>query len=263
MPSARAFVFAFLLFSYAAFAQTANTVFGAGYSVPVPIKVAPGQIVNLYVQGIGANLTQRVAAGSLPLPTILAGISVQLKQAYQPQSVAVPLLAVRPVLTCLNGTSASSGCGHLTVVTVQIPFELVVGPPCGTPVCDPAPGPSPQLVVSENGVAGGAIDVSPVADQVHVANVCDVDTSSPLGCPSTPVITHADGTLVSMDHPAVAGEEVVIWAFGLGMTKPAVPTGQATPSPGPSQFARCTSTINRMRDHQGGCLQKRRPAQHL
>ena len=85
--------------------------------------------------------------------------------------------------------------------------------------------------VDEN--AGGAIDLNPVADQVHVANLCDIDTAASPGACSTPLITHADGTLVSMSSPAKTGEEIVIWALGLGATQPAVPTGQATPSPAP------------------------------
>src|SRR5437879_3707163 len=75
-----------LLFSSAGFGQTSNTVFGAGYSLPVPINAAPGQILNLFVQGIGAGVTQRAAATSLPLPTVLAGISVRLTQSVAPES---------------------------------------------------------------------------------------------------------------------------------------------------------------------------------
>lgn len=217
-----------VLFSMAAFGQTGNTVLGAAYSFPAPINAAPGQILNLLVQGVGATLTQPVAATNLPLPAVLAGISVQVKQAFTPQSITVPLIAVRPVSTCLNGTPA---CGHYVVLTVEMPFELVPNLPCGP--CDPPPVPNAQLVVSENGLAGGAIDVSPVADQVHVADLCDIDTGAPPACGSTPLITHADGSLISVSSPARPGEEVVIYALGLGATKPTVPTGQATPSPAP------------------------------
>src|SRR5580692_5399316 len=147
------FVSLFLLPS-AGFGQLGNTVFGAGYSAPVPITVAPGQIINLFVQGVGASLTGRVAATTLPLPTVLAGISVQMTQFATPQSVAVPLLAVRPLSTCLNGGLATATCGHYTVLTAEMPFELVPNQPCGP--CDPPPVPNPQLVVSENGLAGGA-----------------------------------------------------------------------------------------------------------
>ena len=208
-----------LLLSSSGFGQTANTVFGSAYSLPAPINVAPGQILNLLVQGVGATLNQRIAAIGLPLPTILANISVQLTQSAAPQSVAVPLLAVRPVSTCVNGTSIGSNtCGGYTVVTVQIPYELVSNCQSATQLCPSSATPfvnSAQLVVSDNGVPGGAISVNPLADQIHIANLCDIDTSAPLACSSTPLITHADGSLVSVSSPASSGEEIVIYALAV------------------------------------------------
>lgn len=227
----------FLLFSAVGFAQTANTVFGAGYSLPIPISAAPGQILNLFVQGVGANLTQKVAATTLPLPTVLAGISVQLAQTFAPQSVPAPLLAVRPVSTCINGPVQSGGtCARYTAVTVQIPYELVPNCQAGLQLCpSAAPGPpnAAQLIVSEDGTPGGAIDLNPIADHVHVGNLCDIDISSSPSCAAAPLITHTDGSLISAANPAKPGEEVVMYALGLGATKPVVPTGQATPSPAP------------------------------
>src|SRR5262249_61091697 len=66
------------------FGQTANTVVGAGYTLPTPITVAPGQVITLFVQGVGNNLTRPVQADRLPLPTTLAGISVSMPQVYSP-----------------------------------------------------------------------------------------------------------------------------------------------------------------------------------
>jgi hypothetical protein len=226
-----------LLLSFPVFCQTSNTIFGAGYTAPAPINAAPGQILNLFVQGVGANLSSRVTAGGLPLPTVLAGISVQLTQTYSPQSVPVPLLAVRPVSTCPGGSLGSAPCGRFAEITVQIPYELVPVCQWGIQICpvtaSPALSNSAQLIVSENGVAGGAIQINPVADQVHIANLCDIDMSGSAACASTPLITHADGSLISASNPAKLGEQVVIYALGLGATKPAAGTGQAGPSPAP------------------------------
>src|SRR5579884_3962464 len=83
--------------------QTGNSVVGSGYSLPAPISAAPGQILNLMVAGVGAGLSGRVAAHSLPLPYQLADISVQMTQTQSPKSVAVPILAVQPVSTCSGG----------------------------------------------------------------------------------------------------------------------------------------------------------------
>lgn len=232
LPICTRFVGYFLLFSSTAFAQTGNTVFGAGYSLPVPVNAAPGQILTLFVQGVGANLPQRVSATNLPLPTVLAGISVRLTQIFAPQSVAVPLLVVRPIFTCLEGL-ADGTCSHYTAVTVQIPYELAPNCQSSIQVCPSAISNAAQLTVSENGIPGGAIDLNPVADEVHLGNLCDVETSNSLTCPSTPLITHADGTLISMASPAEGGEEIVLWALGLGATTPSVATGEATPQPAP------------------------------
>jgi hypothetical protein len=223
-----------LILAAIAFAQTSNTVVGTGYSWPVPVNAAPGQILNLYVHGVGSTLTQRVAASGLPLPTQLAGISVTLTQTRPSQSVAVPIVAVRPMSTCISPGATNNACGHFAVVTVQIPFELV-------PSCQPAfqacpetpPGlvNATQLVVSENGTAGGAIDLNPKPDQIHIVNACDVNMWTSNGCAGVPTITHADGSLVWQNSPAHPGEEIVIYAFGLGATKPSASTGAASPAP--------------------------------
>jgi len=211
----------------AAFAQTANTVFGSTYSLPAGLDAAPGQILNLLVAGIAANLTARVAATSLPLPNMLAGISVQMTQSFSPQSVPAPILAVRPVSTCLGVPLGSVPCGHYAVVTVQIPYEVV--PTC--PFCEAAVSNVAHLVVSENGVPGGMVTLTPDFDQVHVANACDLDTAATFPCGSKPMVTHPDGSLVTAQSPAHVGEEIVIYALGLGRTTPMAQTGQASPSP--------------------------------
>jgi uncharacterized protein (TIGR03437 family) len=203
-------------------AQPSNTVFGSGYSAPTPIAAAPGQILNLLVEGIGSKLAKRVTASGTPLPTVLEGISVSLQQALGTRSVAVPILAVRPMSTCSN--AATSGCGSYTAVTIQVPYELVANQPSTAPVGNVA-----QFIVSENGVPGGAVDVNPLPYQVHVLNTCDINTGLPAACNPSPVVTHADGSLVSATSPARTGEELVMYTFGLGATTPAVPTGTAPP----------------------------------
>ena len=46
-----------------------------------------------------------------------------------------------------------------------------------------------------------------------------------------PMVTHADGSLVTAASPAMVGEEIVIYALGLGTTNPAAQAGQAAPAP--------------------------------
>jgi uncharacterized protein (TIGR03437 family) len=196
----------FLLLTRYSPSQTSNVVFGSGNFPPVPVFGAPGSVVDLFVQGIGSQLAGPAAATNFPLPTALAGISVSLNQAIGPQPIQLPILAVRPISTCLNPRPS---CGSYVEVTVQIPFELYT---------DGGTRPPAQafLTVSENGVAGGAIELGAQASRVHVL-----------------VISRADGSLINFDHPVKSGEELVMYAFGLGLTTPAVLTGQATPDSAP------------------------------
>lgn len=203
---------AILLFGSPLLAQTGNTPFWAGYDLPAPIYVAPGSVINLFVQGVASTLTGPVAATSFPLPFSLAGISVALNQVVGlsggPSSVAVPVLAVRPISTCFTPPEygAAATCRSYAAITVQIPFEIQTK----------NGGILSWLVVSENGVGGGAIEIDPYLDQVHAL-----------------AITHADGTAVDRLHPAGSGEVLVMWALGMGATTPSVASGQATPLPAP------------------------------
>jgi uncharacterized protein (TIGR03437 family) len=228
------FILAFVLLPV--FAQT-NTVVGAGYSAPVPVNVAPGQVITLFVDGIGASLTQTVRAPSGALPLTLAGISATLKQGSS--NTPVPLLSVQPVPTCSPVLSQGS-CGMITGVTVQIPFELqTLCPLCARPQL-----PAPQLIVIENGHTGTAVDLTPLADQIHILTSCDLLLPTAVarvnltGLPCAPMITHGDGSLVSATKPAKAGEELVAYAVGLGLTNPFVATGKpaATSSPTAETF---------------------------
>src|SRR5258708_4327401 len=83
--------------SVTVFSQTIAVV-GGGYRSPTPISVAPGQVITVFVEGVGATLSQPVRAQGSPLPKNLAGISATLKQIGS--EVAVPLLAVQPI--CLS-----------------------------------------------------------------------------------------------------------------------------------------------------------------
>ena len=208
------------------------TLSGTGYSDPSIIRVAPGQITTLFVTGMKTVLSQPVKATVMPLPTILVGISVTLNQIGS-QPTPVPLLSIQQVSVCSNGGTSPPGSTLtadclITAITVEIPFELFsIPPPPLTLVV------APELVVSENGNVSKAFRVVPVSDNVHAINTCDVfpapNVTSAGLC--VPLVTHADGTLVTADTPAQPGEEVVIWAFGLGTTTPTPKTGQASPTP--------------------------------
>jgi uncharacterized protein (TIGR03437 family) len=173
--------------------------------------VAPGQLITVFLAG---NAQGDISA------TV--------------QDLAAPVLEVRPG----SGCASASLCSGLTAVTIQIPYEL--NPGCGfiNPVCNVVL--LTQLIVTINGVAGAPVDLTPLPDQVHILTACDTvlpggGGTAPLGgLPCAPLVTHADGSLVTSGSPAQGGEEVVAYAVGLGLTTPAVKTGQPAPTATPA-----------------------------
>ena len=224
------------------------TLTGSGYTSPTTIRVSPGQVTTLFVSGLNTVLTKPQRATSLPLPNSLAGISVTINQSSLQQSVAVPLLAVEQLNTCgiappapppsppSTPSTVPPEC-LLTAITLQIPYELT---PLPTGAGDSAKASTTEIVVTANGVASRAFSVLTITDTLHVLSTCDTfppkGDGSPItvngGCSS--VVAHADGTLVTAVAPGKAGEVLVIYAYGLGQTTPAVKTGSATPTPAPT-----------------------------
>jgi len=177
-----------------------------GYLYP-SITVAPGQLITVFLAGN--------AQGDI-------GATVQ--------GLLAPVLAVRPG----SGCASASICSGLTAITIQIPYEMNLG--CN--YCDLVL--LTQLIVTVNGVAGPPIDLMPWPDQVHILTACDTvlptgsGTAPVGGLPCAPLVTHADGSLVTAGSPARGGEEVVAYAVGLGLTTPAVKTGQPAPTATPA-----------------------------
>ena len=207
----------------------AQTLAGSGYTVPAPVSVAPGQIATFYVPGVELALVD-TPPGTPPTVTLQQnGVNTK-----------APIQSIRVVSQCPDVTAIQvSTCGSLTAVTVQIPYELV--PYC--PLCArPVSATPPLLTISRNGQALTSIELNPLADEVHVLTACDIALGSPgpqqpnlTGLPCSPLVTHANGSLVSAGNPANAGEPLTIWAFGLGQTTPAGVTGQVATSAATAQ----------------------------
>jgi uncharacterized protein (TIGR03437 family) len=207
-------------------ADAEASVVAVGYKLSTPAFVAPGQIITFFVHGIGAGLTAPVRAAGTPLPMSLAGISAMLLQ-YNP-ALPVPILAVEPIPTC--GDRIQSGCGTYTAITVQIPFEMQAW---GPGVITGQPPLGAQIVLSENGAVVTTFALIPVIDQIHLVPSCDVlFVRRDLTCSS--IAAHADGSLITVDSPAKAGEEIVLYGLGLGYTNPPVKTSEAPGSATPT-----------------------------
>ena len=209
-------------------ATATATIVGAGYSAPSPsIKAAPGQVLSLIVSGFEYRLQSPVIATSLPLPATLAGFSVTVNQGGPQNSFVAPLFGVEQS-PCVSPTGGS--CPAITILSVQIPFEVI-------PDCLRCARPSifGYVVVSDRGVDSTSMHLSVPGDNIHLVDPCDTTASldRPRVLPCGKLVLHTDGRPVEASRPARVGEELVMYALGLGQTQPLVPTGMATPSPPP------------------------------
>jgi uncharacterized protein (TIGR03437 family) len=223
-----------LFLSISLFAQS-SAVVGAGYLPAAPVSVAPGQILTVFVAGLGISSAVHAPTGALP--TTLGGFTATLRQG---SDHAVPIMDIRPVSNCpgLVTVPEQPSCATLMAVTLQIPYELIpLCPLCARPTLPPA-----ELFVSANGQDAAPIELNALADQTHVLTACDLIllpaggtpqlNTTGLGC--TPVVTHLDGSLVSASNPANTGETITAWAVGLGQTSPGASTGQPATTAAPT-----------------------------
>jgi uncharacterized protein (TIGR03437 family) len=207
------FLFAFALMPLS-HAQTGLVVAGAGYSLPgSSITAAPGQVLMVSVFGVTRRIAEPIAPvpGIDGLPTDAGGISVDFVQG--PLTVQLPIRRIQQ-----SPCPASGNCSPATSIVLQIPYEL-----------NPASSADAFLRVKEAGAKVGEVIIKPVTDNIHVLNTCDelgIFLSAADGVPAgtcAPVVMHARGPLVSFNAPAIPGETLVVWAYGLGALERPMP----------------------------------------
>jgi uncharacterized protein (TIGR03437 family) len=216
---------AFCLCAGAILAQSGAAVVGAGYNAIAPVSVAPGQVITIFVTGVG-NVTQKIAAGKPPLGNTLAGITANLAQGNT--TIATPILAVFPLKDC-QFTAPGVKCASVTAVTVEIPFELRANIPGSL-----APVFLDYLQISDSAGNSAVVSLNAQMDAIHVLYPQDTVLATDMAQATSSgggVVTHANGMLVDPVHPAQAGEELVMYLVGLGAVNPAVATGSASPLP--------------------------------
>jgi uncharacterized protein (TIGR03437 family) len=208
-------------------AQPASPVIlGVGNVIPLPVPVAPGQLLTLFVQPAGA---------------ISPASSYDISAVFSIGGSDKPM-PVQQVVQASTGCAPPLGeCPGALAVTVQVPFGIhVICPFCASPAIFIG-----TVAVSVNGVKTSSMAAQPIQDQVHFLTQCDViiagaNSPRPLSIlPCAPVITHSDGTMVSNILPAKAGEELVAYATGLGETNPTLTAGQPA-----AQVSRTVTTFN-------------------
>lgn len=235
MISARTSTLSSLIILFGAFcccAQTGITLVGAGYSDPSFLRIAPGQVTTFLLSGaktilpLGAS-TQR--ATQVPLPTALAGFSATISQQPPNKIELLPIFSVEQVSNCPRADASSPDC-VVTALTVQIPFDLFVDYGRGSALAH-----TTTVVISDGTDVSKSFTVLLLPQNFHLLTTCDTTMTNPVpadflvACSN--VVTHGDGTLVSAFKPAQIGEELVIYAFGLGATSSMVAAGAPSPTP--------------------------------
>ncbi|MCS7027090.1 MAG: hypothetical protein NZV14_20025 [Bryobacteraceae bacterium] len=215
-------------------AQTAS-VLSAGYRIPEPLQVAPGQMITLFVRRPADFAEGPAVAATTPLPDTLGAISVLLRQTDWPTLISMPVQAVYPLQTC--GTLAPGDCSPLVAISVQVPWQL-------NPEFDQSRRPvsSAALLVRYRGIAGDPFPVQVRSDAIHVRSTCDATLppgSDPLSAtpgPCRAVAFREDGSLITAANPARESEVVTLQFYGLGRADHAPETGALpeTPLPGPN-----------------------------
>ena len=158
-------------------------------------QIAPGQLVSLFGEGIGADPGTAALAQNGRLPTTLNGVSVALN------GVPVPILYA-----------------SRNQLNVQVPYEI-------------SGKLSAHLAIS-NGAPVGTRDFGVVAMQPSVfANhgyaACGTTITNEL----LPVALNPDGTLNGCGNPAAPGSTITLFMNGLGLAGGALHTGAIAAAP--------------------------------
>ena len=220
---------AILLFSAGLFllpfaGWTQTTVIGAGYTTPQPIDASPGQLITIFATVAGKQPADPQTA-TPPLPTTLSGFSVLLRQTFI-DAIPIPIFSVSDVLSCSKVAPAQ--CATVSQITVQIPYELVPNVPHLT-----LPQNFARLEISYNNNQTSSLFLNPIPDSMHVLTSCDLASGMNQTANCTPLVKHADGSLVTAANPAAAGETVTMSLVGAGQPNGVVVTGAPAPQASP------------------------------
>lgn len=199
-------------------------IIGGGYQDPSILSVAPGQLLTLFVTGIGKHLSSKPLTASAPLPLMLGGITVTLHQSSAPGTVSAPISAAVLTSTCQSLRNTPCAGTTLAAITVQIPFELAVGSPQ-----DPSQRSEAILNIQEDGVSSTDFLVAAVNSNIHFvtgAGPLALDYVSQASIHGA-IVMHTDGNPVLPGLPAKPGETLTVYGYGFGRPTDNVKTGEA------------------------------------
>jgi uncharacterized protein (TIGR03437 family) len=192
-----------LAFSITASAAPAINAGGVVNAGSYTTQLAPGDLTAIF----GVNLASgTVHAASLPLPTVLGGVSVFVN------GVPAPLIYVSPL---------------------QINFQLPYG----------SPG-SFTVVVSVNGLNSGASSITTTSAAPALLSVSASGSGQGVVIANNTLVAAAGSVPGVVSQPVSVGTTVVIYCLGLGAVNANLPDGAAAPFPGPTTITgTVTATI--------------------
>jgi len=201
-------------------AQTA--VVRAGYQRSLPV-VAPGQVITLFVHGLGEPV-QEVVAEQAPLPKKLAGFEIAFRQEFVDKTIPLPIFGVAPEPTCPTDAFGPCATSHGAMITVQIPYDIVFATSifCCRGV----------LTVIKDGIRRQETLVSLDSTRIHLVNECDTALPRTFRAPrgwhacASPVFD-AQGILDPSRPRTRGGDSLTVFAYGLGMLDPRAPLGDS------------------------------------
>jgi len=211
-------------------------VIGAGYAPPAAIDAAPGQLITIFARVPGKTPADPVVAKA-PLPATLAGFTVVLRQTFPSDPQPVPIQSVADSQSC--SIVAPMTCDTVSMITVQVPFELTANAPRTIFPQPTVPENFARLEISYNGTPANFLILNPVLDRIHILNSCDPAAGATRPAACLPLIARPDGSLVSRDNPAQPGEVLTASVVGLGPVPVGpvlipVATGAVTPQQAPA-----------------------------
>lgn len=168
--------------------------------------VSPGQVLTLFVHNVGRSITNRMLAQGVPLPTTMAGISVDFVRGAE--SVLAPIFSVIPLEECFE----TRYCDRQLALTILIPNAFGGG----IFFLENLPR---SLRVKENGEVRAlvSIGVMPQTPRIFTRNDAIGENYPDLVERTAATVRHLDGSGVLPSSPAKPGEIVKFYATGLGM----------------------------------------------
>ncbi len=204
-----------LVLASLAHGQQGPVILGAGYTAPTGIRIAPGQVVNIFAR-LSKLLVGEVIAPGPNLAEELAGVRLTIGSG---PTVPIPLFKIRPLYSCLGLTVIPPFCFDVAI-SGQIPYTFPASS-LGDPVFPTS------IYIQEDGSPPQWLDTRVFPHQIRlVSGACPLLYDAAFGFGCARVVYRLNGLPVQSVGSVKSGETLILYAFGLGLTEPRVRAGE-------------------------------------